>query len=227
MFKCFNVADRHPFNRDRRSQALQDGVKQTFLRIIMTYEISEMKDFCAANDIKVLAENGRNKVARDWQSAIESFLEVQAETIATAKDAEIAAEKASEQLETAVLAVGSLVVAALVSETAIGIYRSVLRVLMFSIVFTLFTIGKIGAWAWDNRDKTAVYHWVTDALQSKALWRIGAELTILEWRFGTWVDHLTMVGNQAAQVGRDRMALGLVRLGLDISIAELHDTPGQ
>lgn len=129
--------------------------------------IQELKAFCAENNIAV---EGNKRLKQTWEAAIENWkaLQVQAvvikeETIATAKEATATSEKASAQVESFVVEV----VKTLTSEQAIGFYRSVLRMVMLAIVFAVLACMKIGKWCWEHRDRTAVYHWVQDAVKSE------------------------------------------------------------
>lgn len=129
--------------------------------------IQEMKAFCAENNIAV---EGNKTMKKTWEAAIENWKLLQAqavvikeETIATVNEASEVSEKASVQIEGFVVEV----VKVLTSEQAIGLYRSALRMVMLAIVFAALTCIKIGTWCWENRDKTAVYHWVQDAAKSE------------------------------------------------------------
>jgi hypothetical protein len=164
--------------------------------------IATLKAFCIEHGI----DTKGIKLKADWIAAVESYMEVQAEVIATAKDAEIAAELASKQIETAAVAVGAVVVAALTSDTAIGIYRGLLRALMVAIVFAVFIVGKFIKWCWDNRHRTAVYHWVIDAIDSRMGRGLITHGLIAEWIAMQWRD-------TAVKWCRDRTAYGLSRLG--------------
>jgi hypothetical protein len=169
--------------------------------------INEMKAFAAEHGIKVA---GHKSFSQTWLDAIESYMEVQSEVIATAKDAKIAAESASVEVEKVVVAI----VEVLTSDKAIEIYRTLLRFAMVAIVFVLFTIGKIGKWLWENRDRTAVYHWIQDAGASKVYWRIKTELVITKWIADRWLDDRIVQRDRLVQVLFDRMELVLARIGL-------------
>jgi hypothetical protein len=165
--------------------------------------IATLKQFCVEHGI----DTKGIKLKADWIAAVESYMEVQAEVIATAKDAEIAAGLASEQIESAAVAVGAVVIAVLTSDTAIGIYRGLLRAVMVTIVFVVFIVGKAIKWCWDNRHRTAVYHWISDAIDSRKGRELITHGLIAEWIAVQWRD-------TAVEWYRDRTAYGLSRLGL-------------
>ncbi len=126
--------------------------------------INEMKEFCATNGINPI---GNKSYKATWQNAIDGFMKVQAETIAMAVDAEESASEASESIETAILSVGSLIVAAATSEPAIEFYRGILKFAVFAVIITWMfsaavvrTIGRL----WTHRTDVAVYHWIVDWL---------------------------------------------------------------
>jgi hypothetical protein len=173
------------------------------------------------------------RVRKNLEAAIEAFQAQQeiiveavamaSETIvATAQESEPIAEKASEQIETTVLAIGALVVAALTSETAIKAYRAILRAVAIAIVFALLMAMKAGKWAWENRDRTAVYCWIQDAGESKAYWRIKTEVERSQWVAGRWFDDRIVQRDRLVQVLLDRMEMILTRIGLGGSTIEIQ-----
>jgi len=173
------------------------------------------------------------RVRKNLEAAIEAFQAQQeiiveavamaSETIvATAQESEPIAEKASEQIDTTVLAIGSLVVAALTSETAIKAYRAILRTVAIAIVFALLMAMKAGNWAWENRGRTAVYCWIQEAGRSKVYWRIKTELVITKWIADRWLDDRIVQRDRLVQVLRDRMEMILTRIGMGGSTIEIQ-----
>jgi hypothetical protein len=51
----------------------------------------------------------------------------------------------------------------------------------------MFTV-KVLAWCWENRDRTAAYHWVNDAFSSRWGLRLRTELLGLVLVMSAWVD---------------------------------------
>lgn len=142
-----------------------------------------------------------------WVENVESFMELQAEVIAIAVDAEEVSQDASGQIETAVVSVGSLVVAVLTSEAAIGFYRQSLKFVVFAIVITWMFAVKAVRWCWENRDRTAVYHWVKDAIGSRWGLRLRTEALGL-------VLVASVVVDDCWAKYREAIDRALVRLGL-------------
>lgn len=143
-----------------------------------------------------------------WVEKLESFMKVKAEVIAIAVDAEEVSQDASEQIETAVVSVGSLIVAALTSEQAIGFYRQSLKFVGITIVITWMFAVKAAEWCWENRDRTAVYHWVEawlDSPQGKGTIAYGL---IVEWVVASWIESLGHLLNDI----HDRVSAGFDRL---------------
>ena len=173
--------------------------------------IATLKAFAAKHGI---VPAGNKSLKATWIEAIESYLKVQAEVFATAKDAEITAEEAAAKVEEVAVTALVAVVKVLTSDNAIAVYRAVLRGVMLAIVFAIFAAIKVGKWAWANRDKTAVYHWVPDALTSQRARSMLTHGLIAEWLMVQWIDTAGEWRDRAAVVCRDRSAQALSRLGL-------------
>ena len=180
--------------------------------------INEMKAFCVANDIVV---EGNKTMKKTFEAAIENWKAMQAATIEV-KEAIVATEEESiEPALVASLAIEEVVIAvfkALTSPQACAVYRAALQAVCLAIVFTAILLGKIAVWCWEHRDRTAVYHWVQDALNFKAFWKVRTELVIVMWILDRKVEVLTQWVDRLVRDGRDRISDGgdraLVRLGL-------------
>lgn len=177
--------------------------------------VAEMKKFAAEHGIVV---DGHKSFSQTWLTAIESYLSMQATAIESAQEAQAAAEVVAAKVEK----IAVKVVEVLTSETAIEIYRTVLRWAIVAIAFILFTIGKIGKWCWEHRDRTAVYHWVQDAAESKIFWRVKVEVAIARWIVGNWVHQITLERDRLVQSLRDRMETIRDRVGLGCVVIEIQ-----
>lgn len=177
--------------------------------------IATLKAFAAKHGI---VPAGNKSLKATWVEAIESYLKVQAEVIAAskdvAKDAEVAAADAAVKVEEVAVTALVAVVKVLTSDAAIAVYRAVLRGVMLAIVFAIFAAIKVGKWAWANRDKTAVYHWVYDALDSQRARSMLTHGLIAEWVMAPWIDTAGEWRDRVAQGCRDRSSQALSRLGL-------------
>jgi hypothetical protein len=178
----------------------------------MTFStISEMKSFCAQHNIIPV---GNKSYKATWQDAIDTYMEVQAEVIAAAVDAEIAAAESSEAIEVAIVAFGALVIAALTSDEAIKFYRGVLKFAAFTVIMAWMFASTAVKWCWENRSRAAVYHWIEDWADSQSGKSTLAHLLIAEWVVMAWVDTAVNWRDRLIQSWRDRMAVVLVRVGL-------------
>jgi hypothetical protein len=154
--------------------------------------IASLKAFAAEHNIVPV---GNKSLKITWVEAIETYMEVQSEVIATAveavKDAEIVAADAAEKVESAVVTAVVAVVTVLTSDAAIAVYRWVLKAVLLAIVFTVMMASKGAKWCWDNRHRaiktTAVYHWVNDALDSRKVREILTHGLIAEWVVSQWI----------------------------------------
>ena len=93
---------------------------------------------------------------------VEAATEVKKTIVATEVDAIEPALIAAITIEDAAVAVFK----ALTSPKACAAYRSILQAACLAIVFMALLVGKAARWCWENRDKTAVYHWIRDAIAS-------------------------------------------------------------
>ena len=167
--------------------------------------IASMKQFAIEQGMDL---KGSSKwLKTQWVENLESFMEVRAEIIAIAVDAEEVSQDASAQIETAVISVGSLIVAALTSEQAIDIYRQSLKFVVFAIVITWMFAVKAAEWCWANRDRTAVYRWVKDAIGSR--WGLRLRTEVL----GLVLVSSVVIDDCRAKY-RESVDRALVRLGL-------------
>lgn len=172
--------------------------------------VKEMKAFCLESGIKVVGA----KVAQDWQDAIEIYMETQSEVIAAAVDAAKEAEVAAETTRVQVEAVATAAVEVLTSDKAIAIYRTVFRAVVTAIVFAALMAIRVGRWCWANRHRTAVYHWIHAALDSRRARSVLARGLIGEWVLRQWIDAVAEWPDIVAQKWRDRAATLLARIGL-------------
>ncbi|MGL5062955.1 MAG: hypothetical protein ACRC62_23510 [Microcoleus sp.] len=128
-------------------------------------------------------------------------------TIATAKDV---AEVAVVGTELAV----AKAMEALTCDRAIALYRTVLRCLLVAIVFAALMVGKVAKWGWDNRHRTAIYHWARAAVESQKGRSMLTHGLIAEWVIRQWVEALTERRSTLVQKWRDHADLTLKRIGL-------------
>lgn len=174
--------------------------------------IASLKAFAAENGIAT--PTGDKRVRETWENAIEDWAEFQKEAIALAVDAEKTATEATENIEIAVVSIASLVVAALTSETAIGVYRAVLKAAVLAVVMFFMLTQAALKWLWANKHHAAVYHWVSDWLSSKSGKSAVTHVLIAEWVITQWVEAIGDRLDTIAQSWRDAVALVLGRLGL-------------
>jgi hypothetical protein len=127
------------------------------------------------------------------------------------------------------LAIEEVVIAAfkaLASPQACAVYRAVLQAVCLAIVFTAILLGKIGRWCWEHRSDTAGYHWVQDARNSKAFWKVRTELMIVMWILDRKIEVFTQWVDRLVRDGRDRISdegdRALVRLGLSGGTIEIQ-----
>lgn len=141
--------------------------------------IASMKQFALEQGIDI---KGSSKwVKSEWISAVEKFMnseiveaatEVKKTIVATEVDAIEPALIAAITIEDAAVAVFK----ALTSPKACAAYRSILQAACLAIVFMALLVGKAARWCWENRDRTAVYHWIKDAIGSRWGLRLRTEI---------------------------------------------------
>jgi hypothetical protein len=133
--------------------------------------IASMKQFALEHGMDT---KGSSKwVKSQWVEAVESCLKAQSEVVAVAIEVQQAivlteSESVAPALTAAVTIEDAAVAAfqALTSPKACQFYRAVLQGACLAVVFMTLLGGKMARWCWESRDRTAVYCWVKDAIES-------------------------------------------------------------
>lgn len=173
--------------------------------------IASLKAFATEHGI---IPAGNKSFKQTWVDAIESYMEVQAEVVAMAIEAEESAIEASETIENAAVSAGSLIVAAVTSEPAIEFYRGTLKFIVFTLIITwMFTIAAV-KWLWSHRRDAAVYHWIADWLDSQSGKTAMTHCLIAEWIIRQWVEVLTDRWDELSRSVREYASKILGRAGL-------------
>ena len=171
--------------------------------------ITDLKKFAADNGITPI---GNKTMKQTWENAIDTWSEFQAESIALAKDAEKESQEIAGSIEVAVVSVGSLVVAALTSETAIGIYRGILKAIVLTIVLGFMLTQAALKWMWANKHHAAAYHWVSNWLDSNSGKTAITHALIAEWVIRQWIEVIADRVDATAQSCMARVRLGGVAI---------------
>lgn len=167
------------------------------------YSLKDLKAFVSGNGITT---TGNRTMKQTCIDAIDTWHEFSQESIALAVDAEKGSTAIAEKIEIAVVSIGSLVVAALISEAAIGVYRGILKGIVLTVVLAwMLTIAAV-KWLWNHKHHAAVWHWVSDWLDSPNGRSVLTHALIFEWVLNEWLD---AIGQWSGSL-RDR---ALVRIG--------------
>lgn len=143
-----------------------------------TAKISKLKEFAKTHGFSPLGNKNFKAV---WVAAVDFYIEskkvaeqIKTEVVQTFQESQVASEVVAIEVENIVIEVAKI----LTSDTAINIYKTTLRGILLLIVLVCFTIGKVTLLAWNNRDKTAVYHWIKQLKDSKVGYRIRCEILV-------------------------------------------------
>lgn len=160
------------------------------LRLIMTANPEMAEYIVEGSDLRTTA--ALKAAYEAWQNAIDLAEIVKTEVLETAIEAKEVSQVVAVTIEHTSVSIGSLIVAALTSESAVNAYRTILKVIVMAVIFAAFCTVKIARWCWENRAKTAVYHWVQDgrsALRLDARVRLSRQWVnqALEAATGAWM----------------------------------------
>lgn len=173
--------------------------------------IASLKSFAAEHGFSPI---GNKTLKSTWVEAVTFYLSSKVAIVEISVKAEQVSAESSEAIEVAVLSIGSLVIAALTSEQAIGFYRGVLKFLVFVIVVTAMFAMAAVKWCWANRDRTAVYHWIKDASRSAIGETVGAiglvPVALVQYGVAMSIGLRDGLMAEVRAIGSD----GLMRLGL-------------
>ena len=174
--------------------------------------IASLKAFTVEQGVDI---KGSSKwVKSEWISAVEKFMNSKVvETAIEVKKTIVATEV--ESIEPALIAAITIedaavaVFKALTSPKACAAYRSALQAACLAIVFMALLVGKAACWCWENRDKTAVYHWIKDAVGSRWGLRLRTEILGLVLVLSVVVDDCRAKCREVIDIDRILARLGL------------------
>ena len=147
--------------------------------------IQSLREFAALHSI---IQVGNKSIKENWIKAITIYLAAQDSVIAVVVKADPIASDIATKTEEVAVKVGSAVVEVLTSETAVLVYRTVLKSVAFVLVMGWLLSVSACKWCWANRSHTAIYHWIKDAIGSEVTqWAI-VYLVLSEWVIKEWID---------------------------------------
>ena len=133
---------------------------------------------------------GNKSLKATWVEAVTLYLSAQSNAIAMVVEADPIASEIATTVENTAVSIGSLAIAILTSETAVLIYRVVIKTIAFAIVMAwLLTVVAV-KWCWAHRSSTAVYHWIKDAAGSEFTQSAITYLVLGEWVLIEWIDSI-------------------------------------
>ena len=161
--------------------------------------IQSLKDFAAVHGFTPI---GKNPLKAAWVESVRFYLESQIVVVATIAEADPIASAIATKTEEVAVTIGSVVIKALTSETAVLAYRVVLKSVAFALVMAWLLTVAAAKWCWAHRSSTAVYHWVKDALSSEVTQYAIVYLILGEWVIVEWVDSVRSAVSSAIKACR-------------------------
>ena len=147
--------------------------------------IQSLREFAALHNIIPV---GNKSIKETWIKAITIYLAAQDSVIAVVVVADPIASDIATKTEAVAVKVGTVAVEILTSETAVLVYRVILKSIAFVLVMCWLVAVSAGKWCWAHRSNTAVYHWMNAAIESEATqWAI-VYLVLGEWVLNEWID---------------------------------------
>ena len=169
---------------------------------ILGYEfttIESLKAFAAVHGFNPI---GKNPLKAAWVESVRFYLESQIVVVATIAEADPIASEIATVVEETAVTIGTVVVKALTSETAVLGYRVILKAIAFALVMAWLVTVATSKWCWAHRSSTAVYHWVKDALSSEVTQYAIVYLMLGQWVIVEWVDSVRSAIDSVVQTCR-------------------------
>ena len=162
--------------------------------------IASLKAFAAEHGIDV---KGSSKwVKQQWIEAVTIYLAAQNNVVEMIVEADPIASEIAAKVENTAVTIGTVVVKALTSETAVLAYRVIFKAIAFALVMVwLLTVAAV-KWGWEHRADTAIYHWIKDALESEFALSAVTYLMLGEWVLIEWIDSIDSAVTLAVMVCR-------------------------
>lgn len=133
----------------------------TLSNSIATLSIAQLKSLATTMDgIQI---EGDRRLKATWVAAVTSYQSVQEQITESVEGVAVEVEPVAVEIEYIAVSIGSL----LTSDTAIGIYRGILRWSLMAAYMAVLVVVTVGAWAWDAIDgEPAIVFWVKKAASS-------------------------------------------------------------
>lgn len=150
--------------------------------------LQSLKDFAAEHGINPI---GNKSLKITWINAVVShYMAAQADVIALVVEADPIAATIAATVEDTAVAIGRPIVSALTSDTAVLVYRVVLKSIAFAMVMVWLMSVTAAKWGWEHRADTAVYHWFKDAIGSEFAMAAVTYVILGEWVIVEWFDSI-------------------------------------
>ena len=162
--------------------------------------IASLKAFAIEQGIDT---KGSSKwVKQQWIEAVTFYLSAQNNVVEMVVEADPIASEIAAVVEETAVTIGTVVVKALTSETAVLGYRVALKAIAFALVMVwLLTVAAV-KWGWEHRADTAIYHWIKDAAGSEFTLSAVTYMMLGEWVLIEWVDSIRSAVTSAVMVCR-------------------------
>ena len=161
--------------------------------------LQSLKDFAAVHGFTPI---GKNPLKAAWVESVRFYLESQIVVVAIVAEADPIASEIATAVEDTAVTIGTVVVKALTSETAVLGYRVALKAIAFALVMVwLLTVAAV-KWGWEHRADTAIYHWIKDAAGSEFTLSAVTYIMLGERIIVEWVDSIRSAVTSVVQTCR-------------------------
>ena len=161
--------------------------------------LQTLKDFATLHGIN---PTGNKSLKTTWSEAVTIYLAAQNNVVEMIVEADPIASTIAAETEKAAVTIGTVVVKALTSETAVLAYRVILKTIAFALAMGWLVAVAAVKWCWEHRADTAVYHWIKDAAGSEFTLSAVTYMMLGEWVLIEWIDSIRSAVTSAVTVCR-------------------------
>ena len=162
--------------------------------------IASLKAFAIEQGIDT---KGSSKwVKQQWIEAVTFYLSAQNNVVEMVVEADPIASEIAAVVEDTAVTIGTVVVKALASETAVLAYRVTIKAIAFALVMAWLLTVAAAKWCWEHRADTAIYHWIKDAAGSEFTLSAVTYMMLGEWVIVEWADSIRSAVTSVVQTCR-------------------------
>ena len=162
--------------------------------------IASLKAFAIEQGIDT---KGSSKwVKQQWIEAVTFYLSAQNNVVEMVVEADPIASEIAAVVEDTAVTIGTVVVKALASETAVLAYRVTIKAIAFALVMAWLLTVAAAKWCWEHRADTAIYHWIKDAAGSEFTLSAVTYIMLGERIIVEWVDSIRSAVSSAIKACR-------------------------